>query len=288
MTDEKPPLDFLGACVQFDVRRGDVSANLACAERHLQSAAEQGVKLAILPELWSTSFLPTWDEDVVREARQADERVLRLSQELDMVVVGSAVEADGCKRFNRVLVCDRGDVAASYRKIHLFTPNAEDRSMSPGSEPAAVDTSVGRLGLAVCYDLRFAELMRWFFYQHVEILVVPAQWPESRASHWRALIDARAIENQCFVLGCNRTGSEGSLKGTDQLAFPGNSRIVDPMGEVLASGQGDAGTVVAEIEPRKVRTMRRMMPIERDRRLELYPAWWAEAWSAPAVSRQTP
>jgi len=285
--DEKPPATFLGACVQYDVRRGDVGANVASAEQHLRAAAAAGVQLAVLPELWSTSFAPSWPPDVLAAARAADARIGQLAHELDMVIVASAVEEDAGSLFNRALVLDRGAIAASYRKIHLFSPNAEDRMLSAGSQPAVTDTSLGRLAVAICYDLRFAELTRWFFYQQAEILAVPAQWPESRASHWRALVDARAVENQCFVLGCNRTGSESSLKTADQLAFPGNSRIVDPMGEVLACGSGDAGIVVAEIETRKVRTMRRMMPIDKDRRVDLYGQWWASPW-APAVSRRTP
>lgn len=289
MHDDNPATAFLGACVQFDVRRGDVAANLASAEMHLRNAADAGVKLAVLPELWSTSFAPTWSDELVTAASAADARLTALSGELDMVVVASAVEADGGRVFNRVLVRDRGTDVARYRKIHLFTPNAEDRAMSAGSQPVVVDTSAGRIAVAVCYDLRFAEMTRWFFYQNAEVLAVPSQWPESRASHWRALVDARAVENQCFVLGCNRTGSETSLKTSDQLAFPGNSRIVDPMGEVLASGQGETGAVIAEIVLRKVRTMRRAMPIERDRRLDLYPQWWASAWAPkPPVSQRTP
>lgn len=287
--DKKPPPEFLGACVQFDVRRGDVAANIASAEQNLRRAAEAGAQLIVLPELWSTSFAPSWPSELLNAAEQADAHLTKLSAELDVVVVASSAEADAGSLFNRALVLDRGREVASYRKIHLFSLNAEDRHISAGSQPVVVDTSVGRLAVSICYDLRFSELMRWFFYHRAEILVVPAQWPESRASHWRALIDARAIENQCFVLGCNRTGSESSLKSSDQLAFPGNSRIVDPMGEILATGDGEAGAVMAEIVLRKVKTMRRMMPIEKDRRTDLYPGLWAAPWSAAVpVNPQTP
>ena len=285
--DKKPPAHFLGACLQFDVQRGEVAANLGRAEHGLRAAKKAGARLAVLPELWSTSFAPAYPAPLVAAAQQADSRLAELSRDLEMVVVGSSLEGAEGKVFNRALVLDRGNTVASYRKIHLFSPNAEHRALAAGSQPVVADTSIGRVATAICYDIRFPELMRWFFYQHAEVLVVPAQWPEARASHWRALLDARALENQMFVLGCNRTGSEASLKTDDQLVFPGNSRVVDPMGELVATGNGEEGPVVGEIDLRKVKTMRRMMPIEKDRRPALYHQLWKGPWAPPA-SRQTP
>lgn len=279
---------FLAACLQFDVQRGDVAGNLAEAERLLRRAHKQGARLAVLPELWSTSFMRAFDPAVIAAAAAADQRIQELSAALDMTVAGSAVAEESGRVFNRATLFEKGASIGRYDKIHLFSPNAEQKSLAAGDRPVVVNSRLGRIGLTVCYDLRFPELIRWYFYQRTEILVVPAQWPEARANHWRALVDARAIENQLFVLGCNRTGSEGSLKNNDTLSFPGNSRIVDPMGEVIASGDGGIGTVTAEIEVRKARTMRRTMPIERDRRPGVYRAIWSPAWGDQSVSRQTP
>lgn len=281
--------DYLAACVQFDVRRGDVASNTRHAEQHIRAAAASGAKLVVLPELWSTSLLTEWPSPILTAAQRADQRLAELSAELDLVLVGSSAEQGQGAVYNRALVLDGGEDVGQYRKLHLFSPNAEDRYMDAGIEPMVAETRAGRLAVAICYDLRFAELTRWFFYRDADLLVVPAQWPESRAVHWRALLDARAVENQCFVLGCNRTGTETSLKTSDQLAFPGNSRIVDPMGEVLATGQGDEGPVVAEIEMRKVRTMRRMMPIAKDRRGDVYRRMWATLLPQQrSLNRQTP
>jgi len=85
-----------------------------------------------------------------------------------------------------------------------------------------------------------------------------------------------------FVIGCNRTGSEGSLKNGDQLVFPGDSRIIDPMGEVLAAGAGEDQPLIAKIEPRKVRSMRRILPVARDRQLQTYRQIWRDAWQEPS------
>jgi predicted amidohydrolase len=272
--------EFVAACVQFDVVRGDVAANLAAAEQHLRAAAEAGARLAVLPEMWTTSFLPEPTEALARAGADAEARIAELSAELGIVVVGGGLEAADGRFYNHAPVWDRGRRLANYRKIHLFTVNAEPKRLSPGAEPCVVDTSVGRLGVAICYDIRFPELMRWHFHSGAELLVIPAQWPEARAGHWRALLVARAIENQAFVLGCNRIGSEPSMRTDDTLQFPGDSRILDPMGEQLAAGTGAEGPVLATIELRKVRTMQRIMPVRKDRRPDVYERLWAPVWRA--------
>ena len=119
--------------------------------------------------------------------------------------------------------------------------------------------------------------MRYHFYRGVELLAIPSQWPEARAEHWRILLKARAIENEFFVAGCNRTGMEGSMKNDEHLHFPGDSRIVDPMGETIGAGTGEDGPICAEVELRKVQSMRRILPIHRDRRLDVYERLWRES-----------
>jgi predicted amidohydrolase len=153
--------------------------------------------------------------------------------------------------------------------------------MRPGKAPLILDTRLGKLGVMICYDIRFPELVRYYFQMGVEVLVVPAQWPEARSTHWRTLLKARAIENQMFVLGCNRTGTEESFKNGEHLIFPGDSRIVDPMGEILASGGGGEETVMAEIMLRKIRTIRRILPVRRDRQEQVYRDLWEPILKAP-------
>ena len=274
----KRSLRFTAACVQFDVRRGAAAENLAKAEAGLATAAAAGAQLAVLPEMWPTSFLAEVDADALQSSRAAEARMLQLSGDLNLVVVGSGYDGEPSRLYNRALVVDRGRLAGAYRKIHLFSPHGEHRMFAAGQQPLVVDTSVGRLGTLICYDLRFPELVRWYFYKEVEVLVVPAQWPEARAGHWRTLLQARAIENEMFVVGCNRTGLETSLKTGDNLVFPGDSRIVDPMGEVIAVGAGEETPVVAEIELRKVHTMRRILPVLKDRRPAVYRDLWQDTW----------
>lgn len=268
--------DFLAACVQFDVRPGDVGTNSAAMRAGIEEAVSAGAKLCVLPELWATSFLPQFDDDIVREATEGERELAELSRAHALVTVASTIEVVGEVVYNTAYVYDRGERIGAYRKIHLFSPNLEHRRHGAGSQPCLVETSLGRVGVMICYDLRFPELARYYFHRGAEMLVVPGQWPEARAQHWRTLLRARAIENEMFVVGCNRTGQEPSQRNGEPMPFPGDGRIIDPTGEVLASGSGEAGAIVAPIEMRKVRTMRRILPIERDQRPSVYREMFAE------------
>ncbi|MGE0143058.1 MAG: nitrilase-related carbon-nitrogen hydrolase [Planctomycetota bacterium] len=266
------------ACIQFDVKRGDVEQNLDVVERHLRTAAEDGVGLAVLPEMWTTSFMPERDDKALRASTRAEIKILELSSELDMMIVGSAPHVDAGQIFNRAQIVDRGRVVGEYRKIHLFSPIREHRQHTAGSEPLIADTRFGRIAVAICYDIRFPELTRYFFHRQADLLLVPAQWPEARSDHWRCLVRARGIENELYVIGCNRIGVEQSTRNDDQLVFVGDSRVVDPMGNVIASGSGEDGPVTADLELRRVRLMRRILPIAKDRRPEVYLRIWKNAW----------
>ncbi len=268
--------DFLAACVQFDVRPGDVAGNCAAMRAGVEEAVLAGARLCVLPELWSTSFLPQFDDDIVQQADEAERELAELSRAHGLVTIASTIEATDGAVFNTAYVTEAGRRLGAYRKIHLFSPNLEHRRHGFGDQPCVVDSSLGRIGVLICYDLRFPELSRYYFHRGVELLAVPGQWPEARAQHWRTLLRARAIENEFFVLGCNRTGQEPSQRNGEPMPFPGDGRIVDPTGEVLASGSGEAGAIVATIELRKVRTMRRILPIERDQRPSVYRALFAE------------
>ena len=277
--------DYRAACVQFDVRPGDVAANCAAMRAGVEESVAAGARLCVLPELWSTSFLSAFDDRTLRAAEAAEQDLKDLSKVHGLVVVGSSVEAAEGRIFNTATVYDHGESRGSYRKIHLFSPNLEHRHHGWGHQPRIAATSLGRIGVMICYDIRFPELGRYYFHKGADLLVVPGQWPEARSQHWRTLLRARAIENEVFVIGCNRTGQEPSLKSGEPMAFPGDGRIIDPTGEILASGSGEAGAVVADIELRKLRTMRRILPIQRDQRPSVYRRMFEDAW--PDMLRRT-
>ena len=126
------------------------------------------------------------------------------------------------------------------------------------------DTALGRMGLMICYDLRFPELARTLALSGARILIVPAQWPKARAMHWQTLLRARAIENQVFIIGANRTGSD------EDLSFPGLSAIIDPWGQVLAEAKDKDGIILAELDMNRVTQAREQIPVMTDRRNDIY------------------
>jgi predicted amidohydrolase len=272
---------MLLAAYPFDVRTADVRANLAAAERGLRAAAAAGARLVALPEMWPTSFPGASEggEALLAESDRALERVAALTRELRVMVAGSAFGAPrsaGALPTNRFHLYEQGALVARHDKVHLFTPTAEEESFSAGDEPPPVaETSIGRVGGLVCYDLRFPELVRTAFHAGVQVLAVPAQWPAPRATQWEALTVGRAVETQCFVVACNRSGSARIGRRAQELAFPGNARIVAPDGRVLATGSGGEELVLAEVDLDEARTLRIRVPVAKDERPELYRRWAA-------------
>ncbi|MFM7297594.1 MAG: nitrilase-related carbon-nitrogen hydrolase [Planctomycetota bacterium] len=265
------------AALQFDVRRGASAANLSVVEQGLRAAARAGVELVVLPEMWASGFPgPQSDLDaLVAGDGRSWQRVAELARELELAVAGSAFgAAPGALPRNRARLLERGACLLEHDKVHLFSPTAETESFSAGDAPlGAVEMRGARVGLAICYDLRFPELTRSAFLAGVEVLCVSAQWPLARAAHWSALVQGLAVANQCFVVACNRTGTDVIGRRELVLEFPGNSRIVSPHGELLAAGRPEDALVAAELDLSLVRELRRRVPVERDRRPELYARW---------------
>ncbi len=252
------------ASVQFTIRLGDIDANVEYVRGAIQRLAARGCTLAVLPEMWSCGFAYRELNALARRTPEVVEEMGRLSAEYGMVLVGSLPEPDGDKVCNTAYVLDQGRLAGKYRKIHLFSLMNEDRSFTAGDSWCVVDTSAGRLGIIICYDLRFPELTRRLAVEGAEILAIPGEWPKPREEHWRALLRARAVENQCFVVSANCCGVVGKLD------FFGSSLIVGPKGELLAEGGYEQGEPLAELDFTAMRNWRDQIPCFRDRRPELY------------------
>jgi len=264
------------AALQFDVSATDYAANLERARAGIERAAGAGIELVALPEMWPTSFVPAAGAAEREATEQALAELAARSAETGLVIVGSAFhwpERDALPT-NRLHLFDQGQLKLVHDKVHLFTPTAEDQSFAAGERASlATTTSRGRIAGLVCYDLRFPELCRATFRSGAELLVVCAQWPAPRAAHWKALVVGRAVENQCFMLACNRTGT--SLIGRRQLEleFSGNSLIVSPHGELLAEGRPDQEIVSADIDLDQARELRVRVPVAKDDRPDLHAAW---------------
>jgi predicted amidohydrolase len=252
------------AAVQFNIVFGDVDANLEKAVAGLQRVRRRDAHLAVLPEMWSTGYDYKRLAELAEETPRVVEALQAITAELGMVTVGSLAEKDGGAIYNTAFVVDSGEVVGTYRKLHLFSTMGEDRYLTAGGGTLVVDTSVGRLGVAICYDLRFPELFRKLALAGAEILCLPAEWPKPRQEHWRTLLQARAIENQLFVAAANSCGLQGKLD------FFGMSLLLAPRGEVLAESGSEETELTAIFDFAEMENYRNQIPCYRDRRPEIY------------------
>jgi len=252
------------AALQFNIALGDIDANLTYVTGTLRGLAQQGVQLAVLPEMWSCGFAYRELNALARRTPELVRQLSALSEELSMTIVGSLPEPHGDKVFNTAYLLDRGTLAGSYRKLHLFSLMGEDRALDRGDSILVADTSIGRIGVMICYDLRFPELARRLAVDGAEIIVVPGEWPKPREEHWRTLLRARAIENQLFVVAANTCGVIGKLD------FFGGSLIVGPKGEILAEGGYLNCEPAALLDPAEMEQWRASITCFQDRRPDCY------------------
>jgi predicted amidohydrolase len=226
-------MECKATCIQMGAL-GTRSGNI---DRAVALTRETDADLLVLPELFTHCRDFTSGEPIPGPTTEVFARLAR--EKGSYIVMGSILEADEHKRiFNTsVLIDRRGTICARYRKIHLFSyQSKEKRSLTAGAEVVVAPTELGVIGLSICYDLRFPELYRTLVQKGAEIIVCPAAWPFARLEHWIALNRARAIENQCYVIGCNQVGAP-----VPTMTFAGGSMITDPWGEiVVAAGSAEA------------------------------------------------
>jgi predicted amidohydrolase len=254
----------------------DVTANERQVFGLLEEAAAAGVDLVALPEVWpcqgSAPEMRAAAEplDGPRVARLADvARAHRI-----WVHGGSVLERDGDRVFNTSVLLDRdGELVAAYRKIHLFdadppgaVPSRESSVFAAGDQVVTAETEFGRVGLSICYDLRFPELYRELVVLGATVLFVPAAFRhETGRDHWEVLLRARAIEDQAFVIAAAQWGTWGP-EGRERRNF-GNSLVADPWGRVVARGPDGVGVTLAELDLEEVGRVRDALPALRHRRL---------------------
>lgn len=223
----------------------------------------QNTDLFVLPEIWNVGFFSfaeyhsqseTLDGPLVSAFRE------KASEKSVHIHMGSFVEKNDEGFFNTsLLIGPTGDILSAYRKIHLFGfESSEHKVLSPGKSISVVDTDFGLFGLATCYDLRFPEQFRIMTQKGVHAFLITSAWPAARIAHWGLLNKARALENLCFNVACNCAGTN---QGNE---FGGNSMIVDPAGNVVASLQKEAGILTHEIDLKEVNEARKKFPFISD------------------------
>jgi predicted amidohydrolase len=251
---------------QIDIVLGEPQANLAAVAPLVEKAARRGSQLLLLPELWTTGYILERAHELAETLDGPTARQLQTwAVAYRLWIVGSLLlrDADGVANA-APLFGPEGQILGPYRKIHRFGPMAEDRWLSAGHTPGLFDLPWGLTGLAICYDLRFPELFRHYALAGARLILIPSEWPHPRLAHWRTLLRARAIENQCFVAACNRVGTTGTA------SFFGASAVIDPWGETLVEAGEVETLLTVTIDTTLVDEVRRRIPVFEDRRPELY------------------
>jgi predicted amidohydrolase len=248
------------AAVQHDIVWEDRDANFERLAPQVARAAGAGADLVLLSETFSTGFsmTPGIGEP---EGGPSSEFLAEQAATHGIWVGGTCPEiaADGELPFNSFVLAGPDGTAHRYRKLHPFTHAGEHERFRAGEKPVTVDVGGLRITPFICYDLRFANVF-WQAAPETDVYLVPANWPSPRRHHWQTLLQARAIENQAYVVGCNRVGTAGD--GTEHV---GDSRIVSPTGELLATAAGVETIVLAEVDPAEVTAVRDRFPFLLDR-----------------------
>ena len=262
-----PPTGTFRVAAVQTVSGGDVAVNLEQAEPLIAAAAAQGARLVVLPEYFGIFGARATDKLAVREEDGVGDQQAwlgRKAREHGVWLVGGTVPL-ACGDPDRVrsacLVYDPdGARAARYDKIHLFAfargdeRYDEGRTIEPGTDLVAFDAPCGRVGLSVCYDLRFPELYRALG-ELARILVPAAFTATTGAAHWHLLLRARAVENQCYVLAAAQGGEHPNGRRTY-----GHSLLIDPWGEIVAEQDDGPGIVVGDLDPTRLAEVRAQLP----------------------------
>ncbi len=251
---------------QIHVEVGQPQTNLESVRTLVAEARARETQLLLLPELWPMGYdLARWRQHAAPLGEGMFHEMSRLAHDSQMTIGGTLLEADRDRAYNTFALFDSsGEMLAAYRKAHLFHLMGEDRWLAPGELFLTATLGGATAGLATCYDLRFPEMFRMLTARGATVLLVPAAWPEPRIRHWSLLLRARAIENQCFVLGCNCAG-----QSKDQT-FGGMSAVIDPWGETCVEAGREPGIVTTSIDLDLVEKVRIALPALKDRRPELY------------------
>ncbi|MFZ5517940.1 MAG: carbon-nitrogen hydrolase family protein [Candidatus Zhuqueibacterota bacterium] len=254
---------------QIDCTLGDVPANLTKIRTFAERAKSAGCDVVVFPELSETGY----DMAIVRRVASgfdgAPMAMLRdTAARLGMHVICGLSERSAGVIYNTCAVIDPvGSLIAAYRKVHLadYPPLNEGSCFSPGNSLTTVTIAGLTFGLMICYDLRFPEMSRAHVLSGAQTLVLCSAWPFPRLIHWQTLIAARAIENQCYFIAANRTGTDGPA------VFCGSSRIVDPYGIIVTSAaENREELLTADISADVISAVRKAMPIFNHRRPDVY------------------
>jgi predicted amidohydrolase len=226
----------------------------------------RGFDLIVLPELWNVGFFAFDDYKSSSEDLKGETISFLSSKAAEIgsyIFTGSFIERRGDQYFNLCALLDRkGAVLDTYRKMHLFGyGSAEGKILTSGDDITVVSTEFGKVGMCICYDLRFPELYRKMVDEGAEFIINCAAWPYPRVEHWTQLNQVRAIESLAYIISC---GCAGASKG---MGFIGRSIVVDPWGTVVSCAAERETVLKVDINPKMVKSVRDEFPALRDRKI---------------------
>jgi len=247
----------------MDVMLGDKKANVAKAGEFVSQAAEEKAELICLPELFTTGFARDRLGELAEEIPgETTKKLVELAAKNSIYIAGSILEKSEGKIHNTGVLVGHGGLVGKYRKAHLFLEEAT--RLAAGTEYAAADTGLGKIGLLVCYDVIFPEAARAVSLYNCGVVLLPANWMNPFLGQWRLATSARALDNQVWLVAANRIGSD------ETYTYFGRSRIVSPYGQaVLECGEGEE-VAVAEVDIGRSTEFKKIVDFLADRRPKTY------------------
>ena len=249
------------AAAQIACALGDVGANVRKMRDFSSRAKEAGADLVVFPEMADTGYaMPAIQKHATAWTEGAVPQLQEMAATMAIGIISGVSERDGTSIYNSQIAIDTsGQIVAKYRKTHLFSPPPieEHKCFAPGDELVSFPAGKFRLGLTICYDLRFPEVYRTLACEEgVDVFIISSAWPFPRVEHQRVLATARAIENQSYVILSNRVGKDGGV------SFCGSSAIIDAYGVTIAAASADREElIVGEISEEVIRSVRDRMAI---------------------------
>lgn len=253
------------ALVQFNSKNGEIEKNHETFKKILRNIKRE-VDIIVLPEMWLSGFDLKSASKSVQETNLVLEELKKIARIRKTFVVGSHLEKAKNGYYNTAsIISPEGKIIAKYRKVHLFKLGGEEKKFLAGDKMSVTKTSIGTIGLAICYDIRFPELIRKKVLKGAEILIVPSAWPKVRIDHYLTLLKSRAIENQCFVVSANKIG-----KNPKRVVYGGNSVVFDPWGKNLGQLKEKEGVLQVTIDLNELYQIRKKFPVLKSRREKVY------------------
>lgn len=255
--------------IQMDMQLNRPDENFQKANQLIKKAMAEKPDTIVLPETWNVGFSPKDVDPKLCDngGERVKSEIGALAREFGVnIVAGSVANNKNGRIYNTAYVFDRkGDCIAEYDKTHLFSPMGEDKYFAKGEKPVSFSLDGHECTVIICYDVRFPELIRTVTAnKRTDFLFMVSEWPDIRVPHLKALVTARAIENQMFAVCCNSCGRAGETK------YGGNSMIVDPWGETLASAKGEEEIITADCNTDVLSNIRSSINVFADRRADIY------------------